>query len=269
MASRPVTPGEPIAPFVPDLEALIAEVMDEWKIPGLAIAVVQNGEVALVKAYGLRDVEAGLKVTTDTQFHDLLDHEVVHLHGLGPFGGRAAPGLEEAGARLHPGIPPARCRCDRPHYGARFALPSFRPAAPRLDLDAWRSVTRANAGGDALFGTERRHSQHLPIPEPRLSRRRHGGRAHQRSELDRLYPCAADRQAAHDCDFHRGGFRRSRRCGRALRDGRGYPPARQALADQRDGLRAASTPRLRASRTGFAFISTRASSRDNGCCHRA
>src|SRR5437879_1879070 len=42
--------------------------MDEWKIPGLAVAVVQNGEVALVRAYGFRDVEAGLKVTTDTQF---------------------------------------------------------------------------------------------------------------------------------------------------------------------------------------------------------
>ena len=42
--------------------------MEEWKVPGLAIAVVQNGEVALVRAYGLRDVEAGLKVTTDTQF---------------------------------------------------------------------------------------------------------------------------------------------------------------------------------------------------------
>jgi len=42
--------------------------MDEWKIPGPAVAVVQNGEVVLVRAYGLRDVEAGLKVTTDTQF---------------------------------------------------------------------------------------------------------------------------------------------------------------------------------------------------------
>src|SRR5258705_7128323 len=60
--------SEPIAAFVPDLDALIAEAMDEWKIPGLAVAVVQNGEVALVRAYGFRDVEAGLKVTTDTQF---------------------------------------------------------------------------------------------------------------------------------------------------------------------------------------------------------
>jgi CubicO group peptidase (beta-lactamase class C family) len=42
--------------------------MEEWKVPGLAIAVVQNGKVALVRAYGLRDVEAGLKVTTDTHF---------------------------------------------------------------------------------------------------------------------------------------------------------------------------------------------------------
>ncbi len=68
MESRPVAQSEPIAAFVPDLEALIAEAMDEWKIPGLAIAVVQNGQVALVEAYGLRDVEAGLAVTTDTQF---------------------------------------------------------------------------------------------------------------------------------------------------------------------------------------------------------
>jgi len=30
--------------------------------------VEQNREAALVRAYGLRDVEAGLKVTTDTQF---------------------------------------------------------------------------------------------------------------------------------------------------------------------------------------------------------
>jgi CubicO group peptidase (beta-lactamase class C family) len=42
--------------------------MGEWKVPGLAIVVVQNGEVTLVRAYGFRDVEAGLKVTTDTQF---------------------------------------------------------------------------------------------------------------------------------------------------------------------------------------------------------
>src|SRR5580704_1149971 len=68
MASQSVARSAAIAAFVPELERLIAEAMDEWKVPGLAVAVVQNGEVALVGAYGLRDVEAGLKVTTDTQF---------------------------------------------------------------------------------------------------------------------------------------------------------------------------------------------------------
>jgi CubicO group peptidase (beta-lactamase class C family) len=68
MASQSVAHSESIAAFIPELELLIAEAMGEWKVPGLVIAVVQNGEVALVRAYGLRDVEAGLKVTTDTQF---------------------------------------------------------------------------------------------------------------------------------------------------------------------------------------------------------
>jgi CubicO group peptidase (beta-lactamase class C family) len=68
MASDSVARSESIAVFIPELERLIAEAMDEWKVPGLAVAVVQNGEVALVRVYGLRDVEAGLKVTTDTQF---------------------------------------------------------------------------------------------------------------------------------------------------------------------------------------------------------
>jgi CubicO group peptidase (beta-lactamase class C family) len=68
MSSHHVADTEPIAAFVPELEALIGEAMDEWKVPGLAIAVVQNGEVALLKAYGLRDVEAGLPLTTHTHF---------------------------------------------------------------------------------------------------------------------------------------------------------------------------------------------------------
>jgi len=68
MASEPVARSESFTVFVPEFERLIAEVMEEWKVPGLAVVVVQNREVAFVRPYGLRDVEAGLKVTTDTQF---------------------------------------------------------------------------------------------------------------------------------------------------------------------------------------------------------
>jgi CubicO group peptidase (beta-lactamase class C family) len=68
MASEPVARTESFMVFIPELECLIAEVMEEWKVPGLAVAVVQNGEVAFIRPYGLRDVEADSKVTTDTQF---------------------------------------------------------------------------------------------------------------------------------------------------------------------------------------------------------
>ena len=57
-----------IAAMTPELDVLAAEAMAEWKVPGLAIAVVQEGETALLKAYGQRDVEARLPVTTRTQF---------------------------------------------------------------------------------------------------------------------------------------------------------------------------------------------------------
>ena len=64
----PVTHGAPITDFISELEAIVADAMGEWKIPGLAIAVVQNGEVALRQGLRARDVEAGLPLTTDTHF---------------------------------------------------------------------------------------------------------------------------------------------------------------------------------------------------------
>ena len=119
MASQPIASSESFTAFDPELEHLIPEVMEERKVPGLAVAVAQNGEVAFVRPYGLRDVEADLKVTIDGR-------EVVHHHGLGPFGGRAAHGLEEAGAGIHPGIPAASAR-----VADRRAAKSNRDAAIR------------------------------------------------------------------------------------------------------------------------------------------
>jgi CubicO group peptidase (beta-lactamase class C family) len=42
--------------------------MKSWGVPGLAIAVVKNGQVVLAKGYGLRNVEKNLPVTPDTIF---------------------------------------------------------------------------------------------------------------------------------------------------------------------------------------------------------
>ena len=61
-------PTTPISSFVSDLDHLAADVMADWKVPGAALAVVQDGKVALTRAYGQRDVEADLPVTPATQF---------------------------------------------------------------------------------------------------------------------------------------------------------------------------------------------------------
>jgi CubicO group peptidase (beta-lactamase class C family) len=58
----------PVASFVSDLDRLAADVIDDWKVPGVALAVVQDGKVALTRAYGQRDVETELPVTPATQF---------------------------------------------------------------------------------------------------------------------------------------------------------------------------------------------------------
>src|SRR5689334_8964889 len=68
MASEPAAREKSVAAFIPEFEHLVAEVMQEWKVPGLAVAIVQDLEVAFLGTYGHRDVEAGLNVTTSTQF---------------------------------------------------------------------------------------------------------------------------------------------------------------------------------------------------------
>lgn len=51
-----------------DLDSLVEASMQEWKVPGLALAVIQDGEIAVLKGYGVRDIGTSLPVTIDTQF---------------------------------------------------------------------------------------------------------------------------------------------------------------------------------------------------------
>jgi CubicO group peptidase (beta-lactamase class C family) len=51
-----------------DLDQFIPAQMQKWKVPGLAIAIVQNGQVIYAHGFGLRDVKGNLPVTTNTIF---------------------------------------------------------------------------------------------------------------------------------------------------------------------------------------------------------
>ena len=51
-----------------DVDAFVGQIMKDWKVPGLAVAVVSNGKVILLKGYGYRDAEKRLPVTPHTVF---------------------------------------------------------------------------------------------------------------------------------------------------------------------------------------------------------
>jgi len=68
MTDISVAPTAPIATLVPDLDALVANVMAEWHIPGLALAVLRRDAPPLLQAFGLRDVESRTRVGTTTLF---------------------------------------------------------------------------------------------------------------------------------------------------------------------------------------------------------
>jgi len=55
--------------FIKDsLDAYVARVMQQWNIPGMAICVVKDGKVEVMKGYGVRDVETKAPVTDETLF---------------------------------------------------------------------------------------------------------------------------------------------------------------------------------------------------------
>lgn len=62
------TPAKPAAPITSGLDRFITDQLEKWKVPGLAIAIVQNGQVVYSHGFGLRDVKHGLPVTTKTIF---------------------------------------------------------------------------------------------------------------------------------------------------------------------------------------------------------
>src|SRR5947208_11065949 len=51
-----------------EIKPLIEQIMAEWQVPGLCLAVVRGHRPILIEAFGFRDVEAGRPATTSTQF---------------------------------------------------------------------------------------------------------------------------------------------------------------------------------------------------------
>ena len=55
-------------PNLNGFDGVVEQVMKEWKVPGLAVAIVKDGKVVYAQGYGYRDVKRQWKVTPDTLF---------------------------------------------------------------------------------------------------------------------------------------------------------------------------------------------------------
>ena len=67
-ASAPSLAAASPAAKLQGLDDLAADAMKQWKVPGVAIAVVQDGKVIYAKGYGYRDLAQKLPVTSATLF---------------------------------------------------------------------------------------------------------------------------------------------------------------------------------------------------------
>jgi len=65
---RSVEPSAAAASALEGFDDFVRGAMKSWGVPGLAIAIVKDGQVVLAKGYGLRHLETNLPVTPDTIF---------------------------------------------------------------------------------------------------------------------------------------------------------------------------------------------------------
>jgi CubicO group peptidase (beta-lactamase class C family) len=63
-----IKPREAVEPALKDLDAFIGQALKDWAMPGLAVAVVKDGETVHLKGYGFRDVEKKLPATPLTLY---------------------------------------------------------------------------------------------------------------------------------------------------------------------------------------------------------
>lgn len=56
------------APPLADLDAYVRQTMQQWQVPGMAVAVVKDGKVVLARGYGVRELGKPDKVDADSLF---------------------------------------------------------------------------------------------------------------------------------------------------------------------------------------------------------
>ena len=100
----PVEPGASLDAFSRHVEAVVTTSMRRYDVPGVAVALVRDGEVAWTGAYGFADLERAEPMTVDAVFHTGSISKSVTAWGVMRLVEQRAIGLDDTVARYVPGL---------------------------------------------------------------------------------------------------------------------------------------------------------------------
>jgi len=103
-ARAPVEPEASLEAFAGRIEAVVATSMRRYDVPGVAVALVRDGEVAWTGAYGFADLERAKPMTVDAVFHTGSISKSVTAWGVMRLVEQGAIGLDDPVSRYVPDL---------------------------------------------------------------------------------------------------------------------------------------------------------------------
>ena len=129
--SQPLPRGDRFA----GMDAYIRAAMEKWEVPGLAIAVVKDGEMVLARGYGVCEIGKDRKVTADTAFTIASCAKSFMAACRGHAGRGRETALGRSGREASAGFRAFRSLPDGARHAARSVVSSHGLAAGRLAGD--------------------------------------------------------------------------------------------------------------------------------------
>ncbi len=103
-ARTPIEPGASLDAFAGHVEAVVTTSMRRYDVPGVAVALVRDGEVAWTAAYGFADLERAEPMTVDAVFHTGSISKSVTAWGVMRLVEQGAIGLDDPVSRYVPDL---------------------------------------------------------------------------------------------------------------------------------------------------------------------
>ncbi|MGH8181731.1 MAG: serine hydrolase [Steroidobacteraceae bacterium] len=100
-----------------DLDTYVHEAMTQWKVPGLAVAVVKDGHVVVVRGYGVRELGKPGRVDADTLFDIASNTKAFTAAALGTLVSAGKLQWDDPVVKYVPGF-----RLDSPYVTAAITL---------------------------------------------------------------------------------------------------------------------------------------------------